>query len=305
MKDYTFSPQINSTENLKSPELIKSLQTQVFDSLATKKTPKADQIHRRRESKELEEATFQPNINKPQRHTVNTVNTEKSRDKPMAAVERLYQDAELKVQVLKLKRDYLREQELKDCTFTPQITSPKFPGSEGNSLDRKSKSPASERLYQDSMRRKQMQSQKEAAKDELTASQYTFKPKLFTKGYKGSDKSRSQEKQAENQSQNEQENAAQTFCENENEIQEPGRGRSTASNPFERLYGYARKKQEFMIAQQQEEHRGENLRDLKLQSPKSIRDQRSVSAQDSRVRRSQSTTLQLLSQQNEQRSSLH
>lgn len=294
MKDCTFSPQINSAINPKSPEISKTLQMPVFERLSTKKPSKAEQMHRRRESKELEEATFQPSINKPHRHTHNP---DKASEKKTAAAERLYQDAELKQQVLKLKRDYLKEQELKECTFTPQIISPKFPGSD---IERRSRSPAGERLYQDSIKRKQLQSMKDAAKEEMAASQYTFKPQLFTKGHRGSERNKSQERQKEYQ--NDPANVVETFGDTERELPEPIRPKP-ADNPFERLYGYAKKKQELMLAQEEEMYQGDRYRDPKIQSPKSIRDQRSVSAQDSRIRRSQSSNSQMFAQLTEPKGS--
>lgn len=235
LKEYNFSPKINPQTERKQ-ESDKSAQHSVFDRLATKKIPKATLIHQSRELKEMEEATFHPNISRSQRignHPEESGVVGKER--VYAATERLYQDAELKQKVLRMKRDYLKEQELKDCTFTPQLMSAKT--ARERSSDRL-KSPV-DRLYNDSIKRKQLQLHKEAIKEEFEAKQYTFKPNLYTKNYRGPEPKNSGQPR---------DKYSEIDFELSNDSSQLGysssRGRSAERNPIDRVHQIAKKKQE-------------------------------------------------------------
>ena len=177
MRDHTFSPKINFSKDQTS----ENGNGTVFDRLAKRKTPKATSVHRSIEVREMDGVTFAPDLKKSQAVHVNQADTDQTNEKKSKAADRLYQDAELKQRVLKMKIEYIREQELKDCTFAPKLTSPKNRKRQQREGENSSRSPAGERLYQDSMARKQAQIIKLAEKEQTHNQQYTFKPQIFTK----------------------------------------------------------------------------------------------------------------------------
>lgn len=281
MKECTFSPKINPKERPQREQQSEDSKKSVFDRLTTYKVPKAVTIHRSHEARELDGATFSPQIKKSQSTVVHPTETDQIHERRARAAERLYQDAELKQKVLKMKQEYIKEQELKECTFTPQIVSPKSLKGRSRERDKSSRSPAVERLYQDSLVRKQIHLMKVAEKEQAQSQQYTFKPQLITKGYKGTERSNSINKSVEVLPSQMTEGSPKQMQDMKKSLNDSSR----QGDPFERLYSFAKKKQEVMLSREEDMMVRDSSRNPNIRNP---RDKSNTSMRESRMSRSRS-----------------
>lgn len=182
LKECTFSPKINKYHS--SPKA--SMENlPAYQRLSKIKTPSKDLQKLSRENKELEGATFQPDLSLTNRGKISTPRCESPEYQSAIVSERLYKDFQSKQHTLLLQRESLKAQELAECTFKPQLFS--SPVSQ-RTLNRKN-SDAADRLYQDSVRRSLDKIKAEKIK-ENERSECTFHPQKFTADYENKNKNR-------------------------------------------------------------------------------------------------------------------
>ena len=174
LKDCSFSPRVNDRKP-SSKAAAEHLKQPVFERLARAKTPREELKRFSKDYREMEGVTFAPDLtkssrSKPQREGSN----EQTKTK---ASERLYQDAQLKQKILQMKKEYLQERELEDCTFAPKlIASPSARSLQQRNFD------AVDRLYLDGVRRQEVRKLNEEIK-ENEISDCTFHPTRLTHDY--------------------------------------------------------------------------------------------------------------------------
>mgnify|MGYP000875144618 FL=1 len=181
LKECTFSPRINE-HRLSAKSASETPKTSVFNRLSKTKTPRGELLASSRENREMEGATFQPDLSKSNK--VPKTARDSSAQGPAKASERLYQDAHFKQKVLRMKAELIKDKELEDCTFKPQLFS--SPISKDHS---RKNSDTTERLYLDSLRRNNAQKYYEMTRN-ADDPECTFHPRRVTMdhGLKSKDK---------------------------------------------------------------------------------------------------------------------
>lgn len=183
MRDLTFSPKINKStkSNLGFGQTI---ETPVFDRLIKKKPISEKLRAQSREFKELQGATFSPQINRSRSREEDSGEEDESLAlKKERATQRLYEAAINKEKTLRAKRLAKYENELAGLSFSPitnASVSLRSPSSSGKSRDEKRNrlDNSVNRLYSDAGRRERELAYKIELQESEKFSAYTFKPQI-------------------------------------------------------------------------------------------------------------------------------
>jgi len=181
LDECTFVPQVNPVDE-ENHALKSSLRVPVYDRLLQAKQIPANLILEKQEYKELKGATFQPDISKSQKNNKwSPYQLGSPEDRKREAVERLYEDAQIKEKIMFIKQMSRKEQEFEGCTFSPKVLSPQ---KDKDSFIKRDLTKSVDRLYDENLRRHRKLLKKEVEVREQEMEECTFQPDRQARNYR-------------------------------------------------------------------------------------------------------------------------